>query len=155
MASNFPSSPVLNQSYTADSKTWTWNGSAWALGPGVSAAVTLTDVTVLNDISNEFDGQKTVFNLRLDQDLVTSLVDSKELDVFIGGQKLNPYVDTLTYPWLSPYDSFKGFRVRSGTVTIYNAPYAGDSASISYARASTSRQKRKYPFSASTIAFGD
>jgi len=113
------------------------------------------DNTVLNDIANQFDGAKTVFDLRLEQTAVTSLVDSKELEVVIAGQKLNPYIDILTYPWLSQYDSFKGFRVRSGKVTIYNAPYAGDSSHISYRKASVSRQKRRYPFSAATIAFGD
>jgi len=113
------------------------------------------DYTVLNDIADQFDGSKTVFDLRVEQTAVTSFVDSKELEVVIGGQRLNPYVDTLTYPWLSPYDSFKGFRVRSGQVTIYNAPYVGDSSHISYRRVSVSRQKRRYPFSAATIAFGD
>jgi hypothetical protein len=113
------------------------------------------DNTVLNDIANQFNGAKTVFDLRLEQTAVTSFVDSKELEVVIAGQKLNPYIDILTYPWLSPYDSFKGFRVRSGQVTIYNAPYAGDSSHISYRKTSVSRQKRRYPFSAATIAFGD
>jgi hypothetical protein len=113
------------------------------------------DDTVLNDIADQFDGAKAVFDLRVEQTAVTSLVDSKELEVVIAGQKLNPYIDILTYPWLSPYDSFKGFRVRSGQVTIYNAPYAGDSSHISYRKPSVSRQKRRYPFSAATIAFGD
>ena len=31
MASNFPTSPTLNQTYSADNKTWVWNGSAWGL----------------------------------------------------------------------------------------------------------------------------
>lgn len=26
---NFPASPVLNQTYTDNGKTWKWNGTAW------------------------------------------------------------------------------------------------------------------------------
>jgi len=28
-ALNFPASPVVGQTYTANSKTWRWNGTAW------------------------------------------------------------------------------------------------------------------------------
>ena len=33
MPLNFPSSPVLNQTYTVSNKTWRWNGYAWDLNP--------------------------------------------------------------------------------------------------------------------------
>jgi filamentous hemagglutinin len=115
--------------------------------------------TVLNDISSQFDGSKTVFNLRLDQNIINTVVDSKDLEVVIGGQRLAPYVDILSYPWLTPYDSFKGFRVKSSTstgqVVIYNAPYRGDTAVLTLRQQTKTRQKRKYPYSATTIAFGD
>lgn len=112
--------------------------------------------TVLNDISGQFDGSKTVFNLLLDQTVINSIVDSKDLEVVIGGQRLAPYVDILPYPWLTPYDSFKGFKVASnGQLIIYNAPYRGDTAVLTLRQQTTTRQKRKYPYSATTIAFGD
>ena len=31
MSLSFPSSPTLNQTYTAGTKTWSWNGTAWTL----------------------------------------------------------------------------------------------------------------------------
>lgn len=31
MAADFPSSPTLNQTYTFSGRTWTWNGTGWAL----------------------------------------------------------------------------------------------------------------------------
>ena len=115
--------------------------------------------TVLNDISGQFDGSKTVFNLMLDQTVINTIVDSKDLEVVIGGQRLAPYVDILPYPWLTPYDSFKGFRVKNtastGQLVIYNAPYRGDTAVLTLRQQTTTRQKRKYPYSATTIAFGD
>jgi hypothetical protein len=112
--------------------------------------------TVLNDISSQFDGSKTVFNLALDQSIINTVVDSKDLEVVIGGQRLAPYVDILPYPWLTPYDSFRGFRVKNtGQLVIYNAPYRGDTAVLTLRQQTTTRQKRKYPYSATTIAFGD
>jgi len=29
MAIDFPTSPVLNEKYTFNGRTWQWNGSAW------------------------------------------------------------------------------------------------------------------------------
>ncbi len=109
---------------------------------------------VLNDISNQFDGYKTVFPLKQDQTAINNIVDSKDLEVVINGQRLAPYVDSITYPWITPYDSFSGFRVVAGNVIIYNAPFIGDRATLIYRPASIARQKIKYPYSAATIAFG-
>ena len=38
MAIDFPASPTLNQTYTDSGKTWTWNGTGWALTTGTAAA---------------------------------------------------------------------------------------------------------------------
>jgi hypothetical protein len=39
MAISFPSSPTLNQQFTADGKTWIWDGEKWvsASSPSTSA----------------------------------------------------------------------------------------------------------------------
>lgn len=114
---------------------------------------------VLNDISSQFDGYKTVFNLVLDQTNINSIVDSKDLEVVVNGQRIAPYVDTYTWPWLTPYDSYRGYRVVSTTassqVIVYNAPYFGDAAVLTLRPLSTARQKKRYPFAATTVAFGD
>jgi hypothetical protein len=110
---------------------------------------------VLNDISNQFDGSKTVFDLMADQTVINTAVDSKDVEVAISGLRLTPYVDTYTYPWITPYDSFKGFRVVAGKLILYNAPYPGDSSFIMLRPGSTTRQKRRYPFAATTVALGD
>ena len=114
-----------------------------------------TNPIVLDDISSQFDGSKAVFRLTQNQVLTNSIVDSKDLEVIINGIRLTPWVDTYTYPWQTPYSSFKGFKVDSSNLIIYNAPYRGDSAFLLLRRLSTSRQKQRYPYSATTIAFGD
>jgi hypothetical protein len=110
---------------------------------------------VLNDISNQFDGTKTVFSLMLDQDMIYSIVDSKDLEVVINGARLSPYVNTQTYPWISNIESFNGFRVKSNNLIIYNAPFIGDSVSLIWRNASNTTQTKKYPYSAASIALGD
>lgn len=115
--------------------------------------------TVLNDISNEFDGTKAVFELRTDQSNVVNIVDSKDIEVVIGGLRLAPYVKDLRYPWITPYDSHKGFRIissnTSSQVVIYNAPDIGEQAYLSIINRSLNIQTKQYPYSAATIALGD
>jgi hypothetical protein len=128
-------------------------GNLWVAGTIRSSNI--IDPIVLNDISTQFDGVTTVFALKQDQTSINTIVDSKDLEVVINGMRLTPYVKTLTYPWLTPYDAFRGFRVSGSNLIIYNAPAIGDGASVIVRSISSSVQTRKYPYSATTIAFGD
>lgn len=110
---------------------------------------------VFNDISNQFDGAKTVFSLMIDQTNINTIVDSKDVEVSVNGQILNPYVTPVTYPWLTPYTSGNGFKIASGNIIIYNAPSPGSSATLIARNTSQTIQTRRYPYLASTIAFGD
>jgi hypothetical protein len=116
---------------------------------------------VLNDISTQFDGNKNVFPLRVDQTAVsnTYITDSKNLEVVLNGYRLSPYVKQNTFPWLNTYDSFNGFRVvansNTANVIIYNTPSTGDQAILTIINTSLNAQTRKYPYSAATIALGD
>ena len=151
---SFPASPINGQTATVNNITYQYNSTSRSWTRAFAASVLVAPV-VLNDISAQFDGVKTVFPLMQDQTSINTIVDSKDLEVVLNGMRLAPYVDTLPYPWLTPYDSFKGFRVSSGNLIIYNAPAIGDSISLILRSASISRQKKKYPYSAATIAFGD
>jgi hypothetical protein len=133
---------------------------------GVGSAVTWSSASgslplVLNDISNQFDNLKAVFDLRLDQANVsnTSIVHSGNIEVVVNGLKLSPYIKQNTYPWLATYDSYKGYRVVStntqSSLIIYNAPAPGDQATVTIINNSLALQTRKYPYSAATIALGD
>ena len=106
---------------------------------------------VMDDISPQFDGDKTVFTLAVDTLTVSnvinsSILDSKDLDVAITGMVQTPYVKQLSWPWIVDYDSFKGFRVVNDTITFYNAPQPGTQASIVLRSTSQSAQQRRYPY---------
>lgn len=132
------------------------DSSQWVDANGASGYVqTITESVVANDISSQFDGRKAVFALKQDQSLINTVVDSRDVEVVINGARLTPYVTELRYPWLTPYDSYRGFRVVGSNLIIYNAPFIGDSASVIVNPPSTTVQKRRYPFSATTIALGD
>jgi hypothetical protein len=115
----------------------------------------LADPIVINDISTQFDGYKSVFNLMTDQTPVTTIIDSKDIDVTINGLLLAPYIDTVTFPWLSPFDQQGAYRVANNQIIIYNSPAVGDRATIILRQVSKTRQKNKYPYSANTILLGD
>jgi hypothetical protein len=135
--------------------------STLAVGGTVYAnnIVTTNIPLVLSDITSQFDNLKCVFNLTVDQANVTSIVDSKNLEVVVNGARLSPYVKQITYPWILNYDSYKGFRVvssnTSSSLIIYNAPAPGDQSTVTIINNSLVAQTRKYPYSAATIALGD
>jgi hypothetical protein len=120
---------------------------------------------ILNDISAQFDGAQAVFPLQLEQDSISTLVDSKDIEVTLNGQVLKPHVTEYRYPWITEYDSYKGFRVISAGssistattnyVEIFNVPAPGDDATITVKGISAVKQFRRYPYSAASIAFGD
>ena len=153
-------SGVTSFNFVGSGVTATNSGNAVTVtipGGGGSAFIPV----ILNDISNQFNNMNCVFPLRLEQDNITNsnVSDSKNLEVIINGLRLSPYIVQQTYPWMTPYDSFKGFRVvttaTSANLIIYNAPAMGDSASVTIRNNSSTIQTRKYPYSATTIALGD
>jgi hypothetical protein len=115
-----------------------------------------TEEIVLNDISPQFDGLKGAFDLKLDQTAVSNITDSRNLEVVVSGKKLSPYVKSLTYPWITPYDGFRGYRVRDSKLIIYNPPDSGENALlVQKYPGTTTVQTKKYPYSATTVALGD
>jgi hypothetical protein len=54
MALNFPNNPQINDTYTADNNTWSWDGVAWNVAYGIPQA----EIKTFNAI--EVDGQSTI-----------------------------------------------------------------------------------------------
>ena len=79
-------------------------------GPITGAA----GATVLADISLQFDSDRCVFDLKQDQNLLSStyIVDSKDLEVTVDGNRLEPYASQNAFAFMPAYDGYKGFRVR-------------------------------------------
>lgn len=88
MALNFPTSPALNDEYTFDSKTWVWNGTAWALKVAQAADLLAMVKTV--------DGAGS----GLDADLLDGKHASEFLDSSAIGVSVQPYDTDLT-AWAS------------------------------------------------------
>jgi len=86
---------------------------------------------------------------------LTSIVDSKDVEVILNGQYLDPYVTELRYPWISEWDANGGFKVSGSNLILYNAPVSGDKATVKVTGISQSVQTRRYPFSSATIALGE
>jgi hypothetical protein len=115
--------------------------------------------TLMTDISSSCDGARSVFDIRLDQTLISStyIVDSKDLEVVVSGQQMIPYVTTAPGPWIPAFDagSSRTFRVRENRLIIYNAPDVGSQVQITLKKTSATKQQRRYPFRPITIALGD
>jgi hypothetical protein len=118
---------------------------------------------VLDDISAQFDNIDSVFRLTTNTANVTTITDSKNLQVVVGGQVLSPYVSQIKWPFFTEFDSWRGFRVKNSppgsgnvvvgsNVIIYNSPAVGDSCSLTIINNSATVQTRRYPFSPETIA---
>jgi len=137
--------------------------SSYFIGNGSELTGVAKAAVVLNDISNQFDNITSVFALRNEQAAVTNIVDSRDLQVVVGGQTLSPYVTLANWPFVgpffTPYDSYRGFRVKSDSISsnliIYNSPAIGDQATVTIINNSTTVSTRRYPYSPETIALGD
>jgi hypothetical protein len=151
------SAPIGNVSAVNISATGNITGNGSQL-TGVSKPAMM-----LNNISNQFDNITSVFALRNEQANVTSIISSSDLQVVVGGQTLSPYVTLADWPFVgpffTPYDSYRGFRVKSDSVSsnliIYNSPAIGDQATVTIISNSTTVSTRRYPYSPETIALGD
>jgi hypothetical protein len=113
--------------------------------------------TLLDDMSGLCDDYNCVFTLKQNQTALgtTYIVDSKDLEVTLNGQRLQPYTSQNAFAFMPVYDGYKGFRVRENRLIIYNAPAVGSQLTVVVRKTSSAKQTRRYPFSATTIGLGD
>lgn len=109
---------------------------------------------ICDDISNQFDGLKSVFPLTVAQVSINTVTDSKDVTVILNGRQLQPYIKEVTFPWITEYDSGTGYRVVGTKLYIYNTPDIGDSCVVMLTGSSQTVQTKRYPFSPLTIALG-
>lgn len=108
---------------------------------------------LLDDVSGLVDSANSVFSLKINGVEVsnTYIVDSKDLEVTVDGRRLQPYTEKADFVFMPAYDAYKGFRVRENRLIIYNAPDVGSQITLVVQGTSSTKQIRRYPFSATTI----
>ena len=109
---------------------------------------------ICDRIDTLFDGALAVFPLTVAQVSINTITDSRDVTVILNGRQLEPYVKETTLPWVTEFDSGRGFRVVGSKLYIYNAPDPGDTCIVMITGASQSVQTRRYPFSPTTLALG-
>lgn len=120
-------------------------------------------VTVLNDISDQFNNSQRIFTLK---DGPTAIVDgvhyrdNKDFTVMIGNRSYRPAVPQTTTlgPWLVDYKAERTytFRITGSRIIFERAIENRQTADIRINTISATRQKRsRYPFSANSIVLGD
>ena len=114
---------------------------------------------LMTDVSGLTDGSRSVFDIKNEQTIVSStyIVDSKDVEVTVNGQRLTPYALPQPSAWISAFDCYssKMFRVRENRLIIYNAPDVGSQVSIVVKKTAASKQRQRYPFKPAMIALGD
>ena len=125
-------------------------------GTWPNQTISISPTVLLDDVSGLTDSDNGVFTLKVNgvEVVNTYIVDSKDLQVTVDGKRLQPYINNADFVFMPSYDACKGFRVRENRVIIYNVPEIGSQVSLIAQPASTTKQIRRYPFSASNIGLG-
>ena len=120
-------------------------------------------ITVLDDISNQFNNKQQIFTLKDNQVAITEGVnytDNKDFTVSIGNRNYRaavPQTATLG-PWIIDYtaEPTYTYKVTGSRIIFYRGIENRQSAEIRINNKSSTRQKRRrYPFSANSIVLGD
>ena len=119
-------------------------------------------VTVLDDITDFITGRRQIFTLKNNTIPITHGLDygdNKDFTVTFDGRMYNPLVPQVSTlgPWIVEYTAGKTyeFKVSGSKLILYRWPKR-NSAQVRINTVSASRQtRRRYPFTANTIVFGD
>jgi hypothetical protein len=105
MAYNFPSNPSLNQTYTFNGYTWSWNGRYWQIVIAGGGAVGLANITV-SDEGNVITS--AVSSINFVGSAVNAIASGNDVTVTVSGGGGAGY--TLTFSNIAPTSPVVGDR---------------------------------------------
>lgn len=105
MAYNFPSNPSLNQTYTFNGYTWSWNGRYWQIVIAGGGAVGLANITV-RDEGNVITS--AVSSINFVGSAVNAIASGNDVTVTVSGGGGAGY--TLTFSNIAPTSPVVGDR---------------------------------------------
>lgn len=140
------------------------------IGSAISSTVVTSSVagignivTVLNDISDQFNNTRRIFTLKDGASNIVEGVnytDNKDFTVLIGNRSYRPAVPQTTTlgPWIVDYTAERTYtyRITGSRIIFQRGIEHRQTADIRINNRSAQRQKRsRYPFSANSIVLGD
>jgi hypothetical protein len=89
MALNFPSSPSIGQIYTDSTSgfSYEWDGTVW-----ISYSATTDRISIVDDISSQFNGVLDTFNLEISS-IPFNPTNAQQLRIVVGGVVQSPTFD--------------------------------------------------------------
>ena len=120
-------------------------------------------VTVVDDISNNFNNRRKIFTLKIDRNNLVQDInykDARDLLVIIDGRPFTPDVPQTTNlgPWIVDYEALRTYtyKMRGARLILYREPRFKTTANIRINNISSVAQTRsRYPLTPNTIVFGD
>jgi hypothetical protein len=86
MSLNFPDAPSVNDEYSAEGRTWTWDGTVWLANETSSAILTVGSPMSYNELTDELSIDLTNYDTSSEVDAKLASYDtSTEVDNKIAG----------------------------------------------------------------------
>jgi O6-methylguanine-DNA--protein-cysteine methyltransferase len=86
MSLNFPDAPSVNDEYSAEGRTWTWDGTVWLANETSSAILTVGSPMSYNELTDELSIDLTNYDTSSEVDAkLVSYDTSTEVDSKIAG----------------------------------------------------------------------
>lgn len=115
---DFPTSPTLNQTYTANGKTWTWNGVSWIANIGLGYAGSVGSLGYTGSVGAGYTGSKGV----------DGYAGSKGVDGYAGSAGINGYTGSTGFTGSA--STVAGYTGSTGNAGYTGSTGAGSSVTV-------------------------
>jgi len=94
MSLNFPDAPSVNDEYSAEGRTWTWDGTVWLANETSSAILTVGSPMSYNELTDELSIDLTNYDTSSEVDTKLASYDtSSEVDTKLANYDTSTEVD--------------------------------------------------------------